>query len=206
MKASKKEKLLTIALLKERLERVSGKKVMFKEAVRRVSIEEMNRILSALPPGTKVALKMVTKPKLNKNIIDETGAKVPNPYFDKVVKKNTVYGTLNWNYSEDKTAAMTSAGQLQPGETYTPKRSMGEKEGAIVRTTDNRFRLPMKEVEYDTPVYEINGNEISKEELQPYLPPKKPGEAAPGSFNMIAPYMENVKTIAVGNDEYQIML
>lgn len=199
--ATNREKQLTALLLKERLERLTGKKVILEDKQllkeERVTIDQMNNILSNVPPQEKIALYMITKVNMNKNYIDPTdGQKKPNPFYDKVIKKNTVYGRVNYNYGEEFSK--------NTGEIYFPTdRSLGEKQGAIV-IKDGRARLPLIDIEYDTPEYEINGNEISKEELTPYLKPASPSQQT-GTVKMIAPYLDNVKKIVIGSKEYQLM-
>lgn len=190
---------LRVSLLKEKLERIVGRKVILKEGVERVTIDQMNDILSNVPPQEKIALYMITKVNMNKNIIDDKGNKVSNPFYDKVLKKNIVYGRVNFSYSDEYKGST--------GTEYAPdtnsKRTLGDKKGAI-SIKDGKARLPLTDVEYDTPVYEINGNEITKEELKPYLP-KVSSTPHSSGVTIIAPYLTNVKKIAIGNKEYQII-
>jgi len=190
---------LKIALLKEQLGKLTGKKVILKEGIERVTIEQMNNILSNLPSQEKIALYMITKVGMNKNIIDANGNKTVNPFYDKVLKKNIVYGRVNFNYGEEFKGATGQDYVANPNS----KRTLGVKQGAI-SIKDGKTRLPLVDIEYDTPTYEVNGNEISKEELKPYLrlvnlsSNKEP-------ITMIAPNLENVKKIAIGTKEYQII-
>lgn len=170
---------------------------LLKEGLQRVSIEQMNDILTKTPPQEKIALYMITTVVMNKNYVDENGNKVANPYYDKVKKKNIVYGRVNYSYGEEFKGA--TGGEHVP----TPGRTLGEKQGAIT-VKDGRARLPLTDVEYDTPTFEINGNPISKEELTPYLKPAS-GSPVPSGVRMIAPYLDNVKSISIGNNEYQVI-
>ena len=192
---TKKEIQLATLLLKERLERLTGKKVILKEGVQRVTIEQLNDILTKVPPQEKIVLYMITKLRMNKFGKDEEGNKIPNPYFDKVIKKSIASGRINYSYGEEY--------EKNVGEKHipTPGRDLGEKQGAIF-VKDGKERIALTDVEYDTPQYEINGNPITKDELKAFLPPSNPQE---GGVKMIAPYMSNVKTIAVGNSEYQVI-
>ena len=193
--ATNKEIKLATLLLKERLERLTGKKVILKEAVQRVTIDQINDILTNLPADKVIMLYMIGTLKMNKFGKDEEGNKIPNPYLDKVLKKNIYYGKVNYDYAKEY--------ETKVGEKYVPTgRTLGEKQGAIV-TKDGKSRLPLTNVEFGSPEYEINGNPISKEELKPFLPPSS-GTPSSG-MQMIAPYLDNVKSIVIDNNEYQII-
>ena len=188
-----------VALLKEKLEKLTGRKVILKEGVERVSIDEMNNILSQVPPQEKIALYMITKVNMNKNIVNKEGQKVPNPLYDKVIKKNIVYGRVNFNYSDEYKGTTGTEYKSDPNS----KRTLGDKQGAIT-IKDGKARLPITDYEYGTPTYEVNGNEITKEELTPYLPVSNSTSSSSG-VQMIAPLLANVKKIAIGNKEYQVI-
>ncbi len=193
---TKREKQLATLLLKERLERLTGKKVILKEGVQRVTIDQMNDILTNTSPGTIIACSMIVKPRMNKFGKDEEGNKIANPYYDKVVKKNIYYGRINFDYAAEW--------EKEHGEKYVPSgRTVGEKQGALA-LDNGRYKLPLKDVESGKPEYEINGNPISKEELKPFMTPEKP--RLPGEkTKYISPLMDNVKSIVIDNNEYQII-
>lgn len=109
-----REKQLTVILLRERLERLSGKKVILKEALQRVSPQQMSMILKDVSAEDTVLLTLTTDFEFNAflqdrngNIITEPGAKgkpkrVRNPMADTIVRKeNTVQGHINKNYGEE---------------------------------------------------------------------------------------------------------
>jgi len=105
-----RERQLTVLLLKEKLERVSGKKVILKESLQILSIEKMSTILQNSGKYAKVLLNMKTPVKVNQSYIDENGVKQKNPCFSKdagnsynsLLKKiNTVEGIINFDYYQE---------------------------------------------------------------------------------------------------------
>jgi hypothetical protein len=197
---TEKEKKLGIILLKERLERLTGKKVIFKEGVQRVNLDELERILAVQPRDTKVTLFTITPVSMNKNIVDEQGQKKPNPFYNKVVKENIVDGIVNYDYTHEQNVARIVAGEKA---NFQPTGKVaGEHEGALVRNIGEP-KLMMVVKDTSKPIYKINNNEISKEELKPYLPVRSTSEIAPTGAIIRAYKISNIKSIVIGNTEYQ---
>jgi len=195
---TEKEKQLEIALLTEKLQRISKKKIVLKEGLKRINVDQLEKILAEQPKDTPVTLFTVTLVGMNKNIIQD-GKKVPNPMYDKVVKENYVDGIVNYDYTHEQNSERLAAGEKA---NFIPSgKSMGEHEGALIRNSGEP-KLIMIAKDSSKPVYKINGNEIPKEELKPYLKPSTnftPGGAAVRQFKI-----SNIKSIVIGNDEYQI--
>lgn len=199
-KESNKDKA-KIALLKEKLEKLTNKKVVLEEALKRVGIDELEQILAAQPKDTPVTLFTITPVGMNKNIVDENGQKVVNPYYDKVVKENYVDGIVNYDYTHEQNSARLAAGEKA---NFVPTgKSAGEHEGALVRNSGEP-KLIMIVKDTSKPIYKVNGNVISKEELKPYLKPST--GFAPSKGAVVRQYkISNIKSIVIGNDEYQII-
>jgi len=204
---TQREKKLEIALLKEKLERISNKKVLFKEIA--ISTEDFISKVENAPKNSIVDIEYVTVLKMNKTGLNSEGEKIQNPYHNIVEKSNIITGKINFNYKDEKQKFNSDHGIEDPEETVVKKRTWGEKtkEGSSVVKKNGQFYLEMIVQDTAKPTFcnSKTGKEISKEELKPFMPNRNYSSEGEKRISIRTFKFSSIKSIILNNnDEYQI--
>lgn len=182
-------------------------KQVLNEAVKKVTLDELNYILMNVSDSETIIIEAFSSSGLKKGGLDAEGNKIVNEFYntDKLMKKSITYGKIQFSYESE---VKDRTGEQD----FKASRSMGQKVGALVINTKGNVVLPMAYCETTDTKYVLNGKELTPEEVAtlvtpfktPYKPSQSDSTAAKADLNMRTFMVKNILKITVGNDEYHI--
>jgi hypothetical protein len=202
-----KEKKLEVALLKEKLERVSGKKIIFTEKT--ISTEDFVSKIENSSKNSIVDIEYITTLKMNKTGLNSEEKKIQNPYYGIIEKSNIITGKINFNYKDEKEKFNSDHGIENSEETIIKKRTWGEKtkEGSSVVEKNGQYYLEMIVEDTAKPTFYNSkaGEEISKEELKPFMLNRNYSSEREKKIPIRTFKFSSIKSIILNNNkEYQV--